>query len=72
MTEKSLDIISRITVEIHKDGGTKEKLGSGVLYTNRKLSGFVYLLTAKHCLSGFAAKEKVSLRIYSPSRGAYE
>ena len=29
MTEKCLDIISRITVEIHKDGDTKQKLGSG-------------------------------------------
>ncbi len=72
MTEKSLDIISRITVEIHKDGDSKEKLGSGILYTNRKLSGLVYLLTAKHCLSKLAEKEMVSLRIYNPCSEDYE
>ena len=72
MTEKSLDIITRLTVEIHKDDCTKEKLGSGVLYTNKKLSGLVYLLTARHCLSRLAAKEKVSIRIYNPCSGVYE
>ena len=72
MCENCLDIITQITVELHKDDETKQKLGSGILYTNRKLSGFVYLLTAKHCLSGLAAKEKVSLRIYNPCSGGYE
>ena len=72
MTEKCLDIITRLTVEIHKDDCTKEKLGSGVLYTNKKLSGLVYLLTARHCLSRLAAKEKVSIRIYNPCSGVYE
>lgn len=72
MSGKCLDIITQITVELHKDDDTKQKLGSGVLYTNRKLSGLVYLLTAKHCLSGLAAKEKVSLRIYNPCSGGYE
>ena len=43
MTGKCLDIISRITVEIHKDGDTKQKLGSGILYTNRKDRGDGYL-----------------------------
>lgn len=72
MTTNSLDIITRITVEIHKDNDSKEKLGSGVLYTNRKLSGLVYVLTAKHCLSGLTEQEKVSLRIYNPEKNIYE
>lgn len=72
MTKNSLDIISQITVEIHKDDNTKEKLGTGVLYTHRKLSGLVYVLTAKHCLSGLAEKDRVSLRVYNPNSGTYE
>ena len=72
MTNTCLNIITLLTVELHKDDTSKEKLGTGVLYTNRKLSGMVYLLTAKHCLSRLAAKEKVSLRIYNPCNGCYE
>ena len=71
MTANSLDIITRITVEIHKDNDNKEKLGSGVLYANRKLSGLVYVLTAKHCLSKID-NGKVSLRVYNPERKTYE
>lgn len=63
MTEKSLDIITRITVEIHKGDTTKEKLGSGVLYSHSLLTDLVYVLTAKHCLSGLAENDKVSLRV---------
>ena len=51
MTDTCLNIITQLTVELHKDDISKEKLGTGVLYTNRKLSGVVYVLTAKHCLS---------------------
>lgn len=72
MTAKCLEIITRLTVEIHKDDCTKEKLGSGVLYTNSKLLGLVYLLTARHCISRLTAKEKVSIRIYNPCSGVYE
>ena len=53
MNDKCLDIITRITVELHKDDDYKQKLGSGVLYFNKQLAGTVYLLTAKHCLYGF-------------------
>ena len=59
MTEKCLDIITQITVELYKDGTSKEKLGTGVLYTNKKLSGTIYVLTAKHCLSRQTNEEKV-------------
>ena len=72
MTGNSLDIIARITVELHKDDDFKEKLGSGVLYTNSRLFGTVYVLTAKHCLSKLAEKEKVSLRVLNPNSGTYE
>ena len=72
MTPNSTDIITKITVEIHKDDSSKEKLGTGIIYSNRKLAGVVYVLTAKHCLSGLAQKEKVSLRILNPNSGAYE
>ena len=72
MTANCLDIITRITVEIHKNDISREKLGTGVLYTNRKLSGLAYVLTAKHCLSGLTAKEIVSFRVFSPCNGAYE
>ena len=37
MTEACLNIITQLTVELHKDDTSKEKLGTGVLYTNRKL-----------------------------------
>ena len=50
MRDTCLNIITQLTVELHKDDISKEKLGTGVLYTNRKLSGVVYVLTAKHCL----------------------
>lgn len=72
MTANSLDIITQITVEIHKDNNSKEKLGSGVLYVNRKLSGLVYVLTAKHCLSGLTENGKVSLRVFNPESNTYE
>ena len=72
MTAKSLDTITRITVEIHRGDASKEKLGTGVLYSNRQLSGAVYILTARHCLSGLAETGKVSLRIFNPHNGTYE
>ena len=72
MTANSLEIITQITVEIHKDNDSKEKLGSGVLYVNRKLSGFVYVLTAKHCLSGLTENGKVSLRVFNSESNTYE
>ncbi len=61
MTDTCLDIITQLTVELHKDATSKEELGTGVLYTNRKLSGVVYVLTAKHCLWGLGKKGRVSL-----------
>lgn len=72
MTDTCLDIITQLTVELHKDVTSKEKLGTGVLYTNRKLSGVVYVLTAKHCLWGLGKKGRVSLRIYNPDTSTYE
>ena len=72
MTEACLNIITQLTVELHKDDTSKEKLGTGVLYTNRKLSGMVYVLTAKHCLSKLGEKSRVSLRIYNPNANTYE
>lgn len=72
MNDKCLDIITRITVELHKDDDYKQKLGSGVLYFNKQLAGTVYLLTAKHCLSGFKEREKVSLRFFNPETGTYD
>ena len=72
MTANCLDIITQITVELHKDDASKEKLGSGVLYYNKSLSGMVYVLTAKHCLNGLAEKDRVSIRIYSPNNRSYQ
>lgn len=72
MTEKSLDIITRITVEIHKGDTTKEKLGSGVLYSHSLLTDLVYVLTAKHCLSGLAENDKVSLRVFNSESCKYD
>ena len=72
MTTNCLDIITQITVELHKDDASKEKLGTGVLYYNRSLSGSVYVLTAKHCLSGLAEKDRASIRIYSPISHSYQ
>lgn len=72
MTEKCLDIITQITVELHKDDTSLQKLGSGVLYTCGKLSGAVYVLTAKHCLSGLKDTDRVSLRVYNPESRGYE
>lgn len=72
MTTHGLDIITQITVELHKDDVSKEKLGTGVLYSNRLLSGTVYVLTAKHCLSGLGEKDKVAIRLYSPKSRSYE
>ena len=63
MTDTCLNIITRLTVELHKDDISKEKLGTGVLYTNQKLSGVVYVLTAKHCLSKLGEKGRVSTRL---------
>ena len=72
MTANCLDIITQLTVEIHKDDVSKEKLGTGVLYVNRQLQGMVYALTAKHCLAGLNEEDKVSLRVYNPDNYAYE
>lgn len=72
MTANSLDIITQITVELHKDDATKEKLGTGVLFPNKSLSGMIYVLTAKHCLSGLTEKDRVSIRIYSPISCSYQ
>lgn len=72
MTDTCLNIITQLTVELHKDDTSKEKLGTGVLYTNKKLSGMVYVLTAKHCLSKLGEKGRVSLRIYNPNTNTYE
>lgn len=72
MTANCLDIITRITVEIHKDDSSKEKLGTGVLYSNRLLYGTVYVLTAKHCLLGLSDNVKVSLRVFNPKSETYE
>ena len=72
MTANCLDIITQITVELHKDDASKEKFGTGVLYSNKSLSGMVYVLTAKHCLSGLAEKDRVSIRIYSPNSRSYQ
>lgn len=72
MTVDSLDIITRITVELFKEGVPKQKLGTGVIYSNKLLSGQVYILTAKHCLSGICEGEKISLRFFSTKNGAYE
>jgi len=72
MTENSLDIITRITVEVYKDGTPKQKLGTGVLYANKLLSGQVYVLTAKHCLSGLTEGEKASLHFFNAKNNAYE
>lgn len=72
MTANSLEIITQITVEIHKDNDSMEKLGSGVLYANRKLSGLVYVLTAKHCLAKLTENGKVSLRVFNQERNTYE
>ena len=72
MTDTCLDIITQLTVELHKDDTSKEKLGTGVLYINREFSGVVYVLTAKHCLLGLGEKGRVSLRIYNPDTSTYE
>ncbi len=72
MTKKCLDIINQITVELHKDVPFKQKLGTGVLYSNKQLSGLVYVLTAKHSLAGLNEKDKVSLRVYNPDNSTYE
>lgn len=72
MTANCLGIITQITVEIHNDDVSKEKLGTGVLYVNRQLQGMVYVLTAKHCLAGLNEGDKVSLRVYNPDNYAYE
>ena len=72
MTVNCLDIITQITVELHKDDASKEKLGTGVLYSNKSLSGMVYVLTAKHCLSGLGEKDKVAIRLYCPKNQGYE
>lgn len=72
MTDTCLNLITQLTVELHKDDPSKEKLGTGVLYTDRKLSGVAYVLTAKHCLSKLGEKGRVSLRIYNPDTSTYE
>lgn len=72
MTANCLDIITQITVELHKADASKEKLGTGVLYYNKSLSGMVYVLTAKHCLSGLVENDNVSIRIYCPISRRYQ
>lgn len=72
MIEHCLDIITQITVELHKADATREKLGTGVLYSNKSLFGMVYVLTAKHCLSGLGEKDKVAIRLYCPKKQGYE
>ena len=72
MTEINLEIITQITVEIHKSGTNKEKLGTGVLYTNKSLLGNVYVLTAKHCLERLTDDETVSLRVFNSISRTYE
>lgn len=72
MTEKCLDIITKITVELHKADVSREKLGTGVLYSSRLLSGMVYVLTAKHCLPGLSEKDNIAIRLYSPKSRCYE
>ena len=72
MIEHCLDIITQITVELHKEDASKEKLGTGVLYSNKSLSGMVYVLTAKHCLSRLGEKDKVAIRLYCPKNQGYE
>lgn len=72
MTQNCLDIITQISVEIHKNDASKMKLGTGVIFANKQLSGKVYVLTAKHCLSSLADGEQVSLRIYNPKSCSYE
>ena len=72
MTEHCLNIITQITVELHKANTSKEKLGTGVLYANNLLSGMVYVLTAKHCLKDLTEKDEVAIRTFNPSRGTYE
>ena len=72
MTQNSLEIITQITVELHHGNTPFQKLGTGVIYTNKTLSGQVYVLTSKHCLRHFAEGEPVSLRVYNPRTGGYD
>jgi len=72
MTSKCLDLITQITVELHKDDASKQKLGTGVLYSNRQLPGLVYVLTANHCFDELTETDKVTLRVYNPDHGSYE
>lgn len=72
MTAENLDLITRITVEIHRNNSFKDKLGTGVLYSNKCLTGKVYVLTAGHCLSELDKNEHLSLRYYNPLTGVYE
>ena len=72
MTERNLEIITQITVEIHKDGCYNEKLGTGVIYANKSLLGSVYVLTAKHCLDRLTDDEMVSLRVFNSKSKTYE
>lgn len=72
MTLNSLDIITRITVEIYKNSGPKQKLGSGVIYVNKQLMGLVYILTAKHCLKGVANTDELTFRVFNPETHSYE
>ena len=72
MTESSLNTITALTVEIHTGDVTREKLGSGVIYSNKSLVDKVYILTAKHCLWGLREAKSVSLRVYNPRTSTYE
>ena len=72
MTSNNHDKITAITVELHKDTVHKEKLGTGVIYSDKRLLGKIYILTAKHCLSGIVKNERISLRCFNPQCARYE
>ena len=72
MTTKSLEHITQITVEIHHGTSPYLSVGTGIVYSDRSLSGQVYVLTAKHCLSSLGEGETVSLRVFNQQSHSYE
>ena len=72
MISKNLDKITAITVELHKDTSHKEKLGTGVIYSDKRMLDKIYILTAKHCLSWMIGDERISLRMFNPISARYE
>ena len=72
MTSKSLEHITQITVEIHHGTSPYLSVGTGIVYSDRSLSGQVYVLTAKHCLSSLGEGETVSLRVFNQQSHSYE